>query len=476
MSTQGGVFFMANQEHLDILKQSVNIWNQWREEHREEQPDLSNADLKEANLGGANLRGMNLSGANLRGANLRKVNFRGANLHMANFQGANLSGANFIEADLHFAQMRDANLSRANLRKANLHNAYLENAYIDEAKLYGVNLSRARLEGAHLLRADLRKAHLHEARLQGADLSEAILSEATLRDADLSGVNLFSVNFIDADLRGATLRNADLRQAQLCTADLRQANLSGADLRGATLNEARLNRANLRGANLSQADLTWSILSEADLSNANLAGCYVYAISAWNVYLQETIQSGLIITDSEESIVTVDNLEVAQFIYLLLNNQKVRTVIDTITSKVVLILGRFTPERKVVLDAIRDELRKRNYSPVLFDFEKPVNRDITETISTLAHMARFVIADITQAKSIPQELERVVPNLPSVPVQPLLQARAREYGLFEHFKRYPWVLEAYRYTTIDMLLKTLKEHVIDPVEQKAKELGQHATQ
>jgi hypothetical protein len=69
-------------------------------------------------------------------------------------------------------------------------------------------------------------------------------------------------------------------------------------------------------------------------------------------------------------------------IYLLLNNQKIRDVIDTITSKLVLILGRFTPERKIVLDAIRDELRKRSYLPVLFDFEKPSNRDVTKTVST----------------------------------------------------------------------------------------------
>ena len=36
----------------------------------------------------------------------------------------------------------------------------------------------------------------------------------------------------------------------------------------------------------------------------------------------------------------------------MLHNQKIRDVIDTITSKAVLILGRFTDERKAVLDAL----------------------------------------------------------------------------------------------------------------------------
>ena len=50
------------------------------------------------------------------------------------------------------------------------------------------------------------------------------------------------------------------------------------------------------------------------------------------------MQKNLIITPHGEPAITVDNLEVAQFIYLLLNNESVRRVIDTITSKVVLIL------------------------------------------------------------------------------------------------------------------------------------------
>jgi hypothetical protein len=76
----------------------------------------------------------------------------------------------------------------------------------------------------------------------------------------------------------------------------------------------------------------------------------------------------LVITPRDEPEITVDNIEVAQFIYLMLHNQKIRDVIDTITSKAVLILGRFTDERKAVLDALREELRKRDYLPILFDF------------------------------------------------------------------------------------------------------------
>ncbi|MCP4143638.1 MAG: pentapeptide repeat-containing protein, partial [Chloroflexi bacterium] len=39
---------MANEEQLAILKQGVDVWNQWREKY----PDVV-IDLKEANLEGA---------------------------------------------------------------------------------------------------------------------------------------------------------------------------------------------------------------------------------------------------------------------------------------------------------------------------------------------------------------------------------------------------------------------------------------
>ena len=154
----------------------------------------------------------------------------------------------------------------------------------------------------------------------------------------------------------------------------------------------------------------------------------------------------------------------------MLHNEKIPSVIDTITTKVVLILGRFTDERKIVLDALRGELRKRDYLPILFDFDKPANRTTEETITLLAQMARFVIADISDAKSVLQELQAIIPQLPSVAVLPLIIANQGEPGMFEHFQRYPWVLPVHRYDTPAHLLADLSDRVIRPAETKVLEL------
>src|SRR5712692_9764677 len=318
--------------------------------------------------------------------------------------------------------------------------------------------------------------------LSEADLSGAQLSGANLIAVDLSRANLSGADLSNSYLDGADLIGADLSYADLSQSGLWKADLSGANLTGACLQETNLRFANLSVADLKDANLIGTNLSGTNLSRANLTGCLIHAISAWKVHLEDATQANLVITDEGEPSITVDSLEVAQFIYLLLNNQKIRDVIDTITSKVVLILGRFILERKAVLDALRDELRKRNYLPVLFDFEKPVSRDITETVSTLAHLARFIIVDLTDPSSAPHEVATVIPHT-VVPVQPLLLrellmidgkvVERREYAMFEDLRRrHHWVLPTFRYQDTAELLASLQAQIIAPAEQKAKELMQ----
>ena len=89
---------MANEEHLDTLKQGLEVWNQWKGKNPDVRPDL-----RRANLGGADLSGADLRAANLRKANLRKADLSvaqlndGADLRGAYLRGANLRGARLYE-------------------------------------------------------------------------------------------------------------------------------------------------------------------------------------------------------------------------------------------------------------------------------------------------------------------------------------------------------------------------------------------
>lgn len=317
-----------------------------------------------------------------------------------------------------------------------------------------IDLSGSSFIEADLRNVDLRKALLNNAYLAHANLSHALLDQADLDRADLTDANLRRAYLVKADFYQTYLTRANLREADLSRAYFIGTHLAGADLRGADLN-----RASIIGANLEKTNLT---------------GAYVHGISVWDVHLEGAIQTNLVITRYGQPKITVDNLEVAQFIYLLLNNQKIRQVINTITSKVVLILGCFSLERKPVLDAIRKELRDLDYLPVLFDFEKPESRDLTETISTLAHLARFIIVDLTDPSSVPHEIATLAPQC-IIPIQPLLlQDDSRyEYTMFRDLRqRYHWVLPTHRYLDIPDLLASIKKHLILPAEQKAQEIEQ----
>lgn len=421
---------MVESEQLEILKQGVDRWNNWRQADPEFQPDLNGADLRQANL--------------------NEADFTKAWLDRADLSKANLSGAN---------------LSSAWLSKATLIEANLSEAWLSDANLGGANFSRADLSEAWLFKATLIEANLSAASLVGADLGDADLTGADLSGADVREANLSRANLRRADLRRVDLSGADLSGVSLNRADLSRANLSRADLYGANLSGADLSLANLGAANLSGATLMGTVVEGATLSASQ-----VYGISVWGITGTAREEDDLVITPPNQPVVTVDRLEVAQFIYLLLHNEKIRDVIDTVTSKVVLILGRFTEERKAVLDALRDALRTHNLTPVLFDFDPSANQDFTDTVTLLARMARFVIADLTDPRSVQQELTLIAPDV-MVAIRPIILAGEEPWSMFSDLQRRSHgLLPVHEYRNVEDLLQGLTEHVIDPAESKRSEL------
>ena len=205
---------MANQAHLDIIKQGVAYWNQWRKDNSGVEPelagaelfklDLSGADLSETDLRKANLRESNLQEAKLIKTDLREADLRRAIFNLANLSEANLSEAVLREADLSEAVLKKSYLIRADLVGADLFEADLEKADFRWAFLIGTNLERA-----NLTRTDFRWAYLIDAKLSEADFSEANLSEANFSRADLR-----RVNFRDAQVARSYFGDLDLSMAK----------------------------------------------------------------------------------------------------------------------------------------------------------------------------------------------------------------------------------------------------------------------
>jgi uncharacterized protein YjbI with pentapeptide repeats len=349
------------------------------------------------------------------------------------------------------------NLSNANLAKENL----------SEANLSGANLQAADLREANLCEANLREALLNEAKLSRATLYEANLDGAQLREADLSYAKLIGANLRTVNLDQANLTEATLHEAKLGEAKLREATLYNSDLSEADLSEAKLDGAKLCGANLRRANLVGTVLRGADLT-----GCCIYGASAWGLELDRaTLQKNLVITDADEPTVTVDNIEVAQFIYLLLHNEKIRDVIDTIGKKGVLLLGRFTEGRMVVLERLREKLRDLGFVPMVFNFDKPETKDFTETVRLLCNLSHFVIVDITNPRSAPLELQATVPDY-MIPFVPILQKGEEPFAMFVDLQnKYDWVLKpVMKYSSVDRLIERLEVKIVRRAEAKFNKL------
>ena|SRR3989338_5261063 len=315
-----------------------------------------------------------------------------------------------------------------------------------------------------------------------ADLSKLDLT----RFGAFNDYQFYKVNLSEADLSGLTFRNCNFRKANLSKAKIHGAKFYDCNfdycsfiqsdstnseyincsLIGVNFSRANLFRVNFSVSKLIKSSLKWGQLIETRFYKSDLSYSQVYGTSVWNCTFEDCVQNNISINNINEPKVSIDNIEVAQFVYLLINNPAIRKVIDTVTSKVVLILGRFTVDRIQVLQSIRNELRNQNYVPVLFDFEKAQSRDLTETISALAHLSRFIIVDLTDARSVPQELSHIVPNLPSVPVQPIMEGASAVYGMFEHFERYPWVLKVKRYYTHSEVNDTFLKIILQDIENK----------
>jgi len=339
----------------------------------------------------------------------------------------------------------------------------LKGADLKNLYLHGMDLSRADLSGADLSSADLKHSNLSNALLMEADLTKADLTGATLDGANLSGAILRDAIFGDEAIpqvrtscKSANFHAADLTDAEFFRVECHSSDFTDAILRGTSFRNVRLHGVRFL---------------RTDWEGARFVECIVFGVSVWDMSGTPSAQSHLVVTPDEQPIVAIDDLETAQFVYLLLNSKKVRNLIDVMASKAVLILGRFTVDRKPVLDALRNALRSLGYLPMIFDFKKSTQRDFTETIKTLAGLSKFVIADITNPKSSPLELQATVPDY-MIPFVTIIHEGDEPFSMFADLqqKYRDWVLDILVYDSTDGLISVLDSAVVQPALEKAEQL------
>jgi uncharacterized protein YjbI with pentapeptide repeats len=218
------------------------------------------------------------------------------------------------------------------------------------------------------------------------------------------------------------------------------------NLGGARLSQCELSRALVMNCNLAQA-----ILTESRVDDAVFAGSKHEGI----------VTANLALTPSDEAAILVDDLEMVNLMEALLREPRWRELITRSSLRIALVIGRFPQWRRPHLDALREELRRSEYAPLAIDLEKPVGPKLRSVIANLAHLAKFVIADLAGSRAFAKELQPFSFSLRELPLQIVMpdgEEPPELPGL--------WAIEPHRYRDTEHLVEIFEKEILQPLERK----------
>ncbi len=286
---------------------------------------------------------------------------------------------------------------------------------------------------------------------------------ADFSQADLSGLNLQGWDLRKCNFNGCKLKRTRLGHARLSNGQFKGTRFIKADLHDASLRKANLSAAHFKDANLRYANLSLSTVAKATFQD-----CDIFGASLWGLEGKPVKLKGLRVCSDKRSdpiyggnVLKIDSLEGANLVYAFSQNMRISEQLDALSDRTVLLLGRFGSHMEI-LKTIEILLIKNKLVPVIFDFERQKRRDLTETVSALAHLSNFIIANIGDPGSIPHELMRIVPFLPSVPVQPIRLEGRDSWSMFSDIGRYPWVRDEFVFRDFDHLKTEFEKEILKP--------------
>jgi len=314
--------------------------------------------------------------------------------------------------------------------------------------------------------------------LKNRDFS--LLNKKTLAGYDFSTVHFYSCTFpkemvfFNCSFKNAHFVNCKfLEYSRFTESDFRSAEFKNVSFIDVNMIETVLSNCHFTKCKFVGVDFRLASLIESKFFSCTIEDCDIYGANVWDIDMdKKTIQKDLRIPfrglNLKETI-SIDDLQLGNVIYLLLDNSNYKRWIDQSKSKSVLILGRFGSNLKTNISALKAKIRDSGLTPIVFDFEVPTSLDLIEAIVLLSFLSKFIIVDLTKARSVPAELQAILSTL-MIPVVPIIQKASKPYSTFSVTSKFKWVLPMVVYDEFQEIIKAFEKAILQPATKLHEEI------
>lgn len=238
---------------------------------------------------------------------------------------------------------------------------------------------------------------------------------------NFSGMNLSSISVSGAFAEGLNLQGSVFEDSHFEEGDFSRANFSGATFRNTKFNKTILTGAFFDDATFVNCNLNRVNLVGASFHIKEITETVVYGIAAWDMQTSDDMKQSKLVIEKTYALYSdliqqgkvpmmVDDIELAQFVYYLSNHKKIRDALNILNDRGVLLLGRFKDGGLERLYSMREWFQGKGYMAMIFDFLRPDNLSLTETVVTMAGLSKFVVVDLS-GSSIPAELQSILSQI-----------------------------------------------------------------
>lgn len=236
---------------------------------------------------------------------------------------------------------------------------------------------------------------------------------------------------------------------------------------------ALFQQSNLVGSSWIGVDFSSARMAGVDCDGAVFERCTIEGLGVWKASGTPRREEQLRADASDFGMLALNDLKIGPALFEVVRNDALPRLFELLSSKLVLILGRFAPAAsKERLERLRAEIGRRGYIAVVVDWELQGRFNATTIVSAISMCSRFIVADVTDARTVIAEVREALAQRP-VAIQPLLLFGSPEPAFLRWARtdKYQQLLPTITYRDINDLIAKLDDEIIPACENGFGDAG-----